>query len=234
MSEIDALNRANPNTIPDHFRNFKLGSWLAGRTMQLRKKFNFDVSGNNGRHVATVDCMPLDNRMKAAQVVRAYARAGAVTGELTVAAASATPTTGQIAVAPNGDIVALATDAITDCDVYYQPIELEEREIIVPVVAGTGVGLLPAGVTARGVFYLASAVVTAGGVLGERRILAPGAVNPATGNARLSVAKDAVNFTVADAVTSATCKVLVLPSTHLLNGQEIDLYSLLTGQETII
>lgn len=235
MSEIDAINRANPNTISDHLRNMKWGSILAGRCPQLLQKKSMDAAGNNASQQATLDCFKLGSHMKAATIIRAVARAGAAgTGEMAVQAYGVTPASGQIAVAPNGDIVTLAADAITDLDVYYQPIELVRREVQISVIAGTGVGALPAGVLSRGVFYLESAIVTAGGVTGEKRVLVPGAVNPGTPSARLSIAKDAVNFTVADAVTMATVVVLELPQIHLISGQKFDLYDLLNGVETII
>lgn len=225
MTIKEAINRANPNGLPDLLRQIKFGSLILGGLPQLRHKFNFDASGASARHQATLDHMPLAADGSAAVILRAYARAGAAgTGELAVQAFGVTPASGQIAVAPNGDIVTLAADALTDVDLYAVLMPLEEKVITLDVIPGTGVCALPASVTGRGVGYLKSALVTAGTVVGEKRILVPGAVNPATPSARLSVAKDAVHFTVADAVSKVTLTLAMNP--------EVDAYARLYEAET--
>lgn len=214
MSLKDAFNRANPNTHADWERLIALGDVLLGSLPTMRGRFNFDASGASASHVATLDHMPLDGGAKAATILRAHARAGgalSATGALTVAAFGATPATTEIAIAPNGDIVALAADALTDVDVYYIPFKGELKTITVAVDPATGIALLPNDAKARGVIYLHKATALAGTVTGQKRILVNGAVNPATPQCRLSVARDQVNFTVADAITSAELQVVMLP-----------------------
>lgn len=216
---LDGLNRASPSTAFDYARGPGLGNLLAGAPL-LRRKVNINALGVSASQVATLDCMPMDASIKAATILRAYARAGSAgTGEMTVAAFGATPTTGQIAVAPNGDIVTLTSDAITDLDVLVAPFVCQSVTLTdLPVVAATGVCALPQWVKDRGIVYLHSAIVTAGSVTGTKRVLVPGATNPATPQARLSVAKDQVNFTVADAVTKATITLSLAPSVEVYSA----------------
>jgi len=225
MTIKQAIDRANPNGLPDLLRQIKFGSLILGGLPLLRKKFSFVGGSTSARHVATLHHMPLGAEGSAALILRAYARAGgAGVGELAVQAFGATPASGQIAVAPNGDIVALAADALTDVDVFAILMPMEEVVVSLDVVAATGVCALPSSLTTRGVSYLKSAVVTAGTVTGEKRILVPGAVNPGTPQARLSLAKSEVNFTVADAVTKATLT--------FARNMEIDAYAKLLEAET--
>lgn len=226
MSLLDALKRANLNGLADHLRSLGLQNLLGGIPIH-RRKFNFDAAGASSSHVATLDHMSLVPELKALSIVRATVRAGGVTGELTAQAYGTTPATTQIAVAPNGDIVALGTDAITDVDVSYIPIPCKKVTLTdFPVDPATGVLTLPSWVTANGVVYLHSAVVTAGGVTGQKRVLVPGATNPATPQCRLSVPKTAINFTAADAVTKATVVLAVQP--------DEDVYALLNGNEKTV
>lgn len=229
MSGKTAIDRANPGSLPTHLQNLGgLGSMLLGCVPVLRKKFNFDAAGASASHQSTLDAMALDCGAKAATILRATVRAGGVTGELAPQAFGATPATTQIAVAPNGDIVALGTDAITDVDVLYIPHGPLKEVVLsgVTVDPATGIFNIPTAWTTRGVVYLHKAVATVGTVVGEKRILVPGAVNPATPSARLSVAKTAVHFTVADAVSKADITLAVLPSE--------DIYALLTGNEITV
>lgn len=209
MSLHSALQRANPNSLADNLRLLGLGN-LCSSVMLTRNKFSFDAAGASASHVATLDAMALDPKIKALAVTRATVRAGAVTGELAPQAFGATPATTQIAVAPNGDIVALATDAITDCDVHFLAVACEEVVLELACDPATGIVLIPTAWKDRGVVYLHKAEALTGTVTGQKRILVPGAVNPATPQCRLSVAKDAVHFTVADAIT----KVRVTFSVH--------------------
>lgn len=202
MSNKEAFDRAHPNTLPDHFREVGIGTLLAGGLIH-RSKFSFVAGGTSARHVATLQHMALQSSSKAMSILRATVRAGAVTGELTPQAFGATPATTQIAVAPNGDIVALAADAITDVDVTYLSAPMKELVLTLDVDPATGICLLPPPATGPGVVYLVAAEALVGTVSGEKRVLVPGAVNPATPQARLSVAKTQVNFTVADAVSKA-------------------------------
>lgn len=204
MSVREALSRANPNALADHFRNLDIGQILSAGIPVYRRKFSFVAGGTSARHVATLQHMALDPKAKATSILRATVRAGGVTGELTPVAFGATPATTQIGVAPNGDIVALAADAITDVDVVYVGDKTDSVELVLPVNPATGVALIPSKYTALGIVLLHSANATVGTVTGEKRVLVPGAVNPATPQVRLDVAKTQVQFTVADAVSRAT------------------------------
>lgn len=223
MTGKQAFDRANPNTVPDLLRRVEAGTIVQSGLPIYKYKYNPDVTGAlNPDQLATVDTLDCGDA-PAAVVLRATARAGGVTGELTPAAFGATPTTGQIAVAPNGDVVFLATDAITDVDVIYIPMKCKVVELVLGVIAATGVMALPLGLRTAGILAVLEAEALEGTVTGRKRILVPGAVNPATPQARLSVAKDQLQFTVADAITRARVRLAVAP--------DVDLDSWLKGSE---
>ena len=219
-----ALDRANPHSLPDHMRAVAIGSILRGQIPQNRFGVN-PVA--DAAQLATLEQISLPDDARAWSLVRAYARAGGATlGELSVQAVNTTPATGQIAVAPNGDIVVLAADAWTAIDLVYVPVRGDVVSFDLPVA--THVLTLPTSNldVARGVLYLIDATATAGTSTGRKIILAPGAGAPAAGQARLNLAKGTVTFAVADAVTRATVKLLVAP--------EIDVHTLLEAAETTV
>lgn len=206
----DSLNRSNPNTVADLLRRIVFGDVLKGQVPQHLFNQNPDAAGGDAANLATLDVIVLPDDAKASSIVRAYARAGTLgTGEMVVAAKDATPLTTQLAVAPNGDIVFLATDAITDVDIHYLPQRGDVLESTFPVV--TNVLTLPASITALGVVNLIDANAVEGTTTGRKVILAPGAGAPAAGQARLNVAKSTITFAVADAVTRATVKLSLGP-----------------------
>jgi len=213
------INKGNPNALGDQFRAIALGSLLRALPTFLRKKAPVANAGS----LATLLALVLPEDGKALSIASAYARAGGVTGVLTVVAAGATPATGEIAVGPNGDIVTLAADAITDLDVVYQPNKYDTEEITLPVTAH--VLTIPATFTGKGVVFLLEATADAGTTTGKKIVLVPGAGAPAAGQARLNVAKSTVTFAVADAVTSATVKIAV--------ASAIDADALLTATTAI-
>lgn len=219
------INAANPNQLPQELQIIKYGDVLRASTTYLRKK-NPDAAANSNSQLATLDTLALNDDAKAATILRAYARATAAAGtlgELSIQAYGATPADGQIAVAPNGDIVVLAASRYTDIDVTYQPDKADLTEITLTVVAN--VLTLPAALTALGVNALLQAVATVGTSIGEKIILVPGAGAPAAGQARLNLAKSTVTFAVADAVTQATVKVALAAS--------VDVDALLTANSTV-
>lgn len=221
----EGLNRANPNTIGNHLRYLRIGDLLAGNVIQHRRRINMDALGPSAYNLATLDALVLDPSSRAVSIYRATSRAGGVTGELVLAAFGATPTTGQIAVAPNGNIVTLATDAITDLDVVYAPERGDVIESVFPVTAGA-LTLPTSGAYARGVVLLLEAEVLEGAVTGKKIVLVPGTA-PATLQARLNVAKTQVLFNAAtDAPTRARVKFLI--------GTQFDLNAVLTDADTII
>ncbi len=233
------LQQANPNTIADQLRALGLGFLVRQLRTALRRQNPNAVAAGvlSPWDVATVQAILLPDDAKAQSISRAYARAGAAgTGEMTVAAVNATPTTGQVAVSPAGNIVFLGSDAITDVDVDYEVVIGDIVELTVPVVSGTGVLTIPtayagtAGMgtpgtpipaaansayantqvpNAKGVLVLMEAQALTGTSPGQKIVLAPAAGAPTAGNARLNVAKTTVQFAVADAVTSARIKFLV-------------------------
>lgn len=209
-TNLDSLNRGNPNSIGDLAQAVKLGSVLAGNVPQQLYGVDFDAEGANPGNLATVDALALPDGQKAAVILRAYARTGtAGAGPLAIAAADATPLTGEIAVAPNGNIVTLAADALTDVDVIYEPHRGDVIESVFPAAAD--VITLPASVTGRKVVAALEVEAVEGTATGNKIVLTPGAGAPAAGQTRLNVAKTTVTFAAADAVTRARVKLLVAP-----------------------
>ena len=206
-----SLNRASPNHIADLLRTCRLGDLLATHcNQQLRHK---DPAAD-ANQLATLESVGLPLHMRACSIQRAFARATSASGtlgELAVQAANATPAEGQIAVAPNGDIVVLAASAYTELDVTYVPIDGEVVEL--PALpAPSGVLTIPATYTARGVIALLYAEATAGTNKGQKIILAPATTNTATTKAALSVSGALVYFNSGtDAVTEAKVTLLVAP-----------------------
>lgn len=213
------FDKVNPNTLADNLRRIALGSFLQGQVPQVRRKVNQDTNGVCAYNVATLDALQLPDGGKASSIVRATARAGGVTGELTAAAFGATPTTGQIAVAPNGNIVTLGTDAITDMDVTYIPERGDVIEAVFPVA--TNAITIPATLTARGVVLLLEAESLEGTLVGRLIVLVPGGT-ATTGRSALNAAKTIVTFAAADAVTRARVKLLVTAAEDLCAVLESD------------
>lgn len=216
----EVLNRANPDTIPDHLRAMKFGSLLRGQLSQvIRKKA---PAANSGAPGATVLTIVLPNDARATRIERAYGRAGtAGTGELTIVAPGTTPATGEISIQPDGNLMTLAADAHTSVDVTYIPERGDVIELVDQQVA-THVLTIPSWVTARGVVLLLEATATAGTLTGRMRVLTPAASAPATTQAKLNVAKTTVTFAVADAVTKANVKLLVCAAEDLDTMLEAD------------
>ena len=212
MLTKEAFDRANPNTIADLWRKVAAGKLLRGQIPQvLRRK----TPALSPRILATLHKFALPDDCKATGVTRAYARATAAAGtlgELAVQAPNATPADGQIAVAPNGDIVVLAASAYLQVDVEFTPargdlVTLVDQDVV------ANVATIPAALTARGVIYLVASNATVGGATGEKIIVAPGA--PGAGQSALNVAKTTVSFNVADAVTRCTLTLLVAAADDL-------------------
>lgn len=207
MSRKD-LNKADPNTLADQARNLLLGDLLLGQMNQCKRKLNPSTLGVGSYTLATLHALQVPDRSRAVAVTRATVRAGGVTGELTPAAYGATPTTGQIAVAPNGDIVVLAADAITDMDVHYIAERGEIVNVTFPVVSNV-LTFPTSGIWARGISLLLEAEAITGTSTGKKIVLVPGNGATAAGNAKLNLAKATVIFNGTDAVTRARVKVLI-------------------------
>jgi hypothetical protein len=173
----------------------------------------------------------LPDDAKASYLLRAIAFAGtsATLGELTIDApatalafAYAGPAAGHVAVMPSGDIAANATDAWTSIDVIYVPEKQDVAEYTITVVAGTGVGVLPALVTTTptgsypvGVVMLMEAEILAGATTGKCAVIGPsGSVPTTTKQANLNFAKTQVQFRIADSVTSARVKLGIVSAVN--------------------
>lgn len=233
---IDALNRSNPSTLADLFALLKLGDVLRAQIPQvLRRK----VPAADAASLGTLNVIRLPEDAKAATILRATVLAvgsGSVLGELTPQAFGATPSTGQCAVTPSGDIGLLASDAATIVDVTYLP----ERgkavtSVALPVTSNvltlpslyTQAAVAPTPSTggkgvAGGVVLLHDVEATVGTATGRKVVLAPGSSAPSAGQARLNAAKTTVTFASADAVTEAVVSLLIC--------QAEDLDAILRGQ----
>jgi len=186
----------------------------------VRKHLKVDqrmvVPAADAAQLSTLWQFPVDPQAPASTILRAYCRVGATTGPYTPVGYGVTPTTGQIAVAPNGGIVVLASDAPTNIDVEYMPSDGDLTVFVnVPVNPSTGVCLLPIPASTPGVVYLWDANVTAGTVLGRKNILIGGSGAPSTGQARLDVARANVLFAVADAVSQVTLTLYLCAAVNL-------------------
>lgn len=198
------LDRAPAGSLPSMFQAVQIGSVLRAIPTTLRKK----APAASAYNIATLQAFALPDDAKAVSIFRAYGRVGtAAAGELTVDAANATPGTGEIAVSPSGDIVVLAADAWTSVDVEYLPAKYDCFEATLNCVPGTGLVALPASWTNAGVVMVMEAEVLAGTLATKMIVQAPNNSAPATGHARLTLAKTAVHFAVADAATSVRLKV---------------------------
>lgn len=221
----DKANYPDLNEVSDILKALALGDLLLGQMVQVRRAVDMTAQAVNPYNLSTVQVvtMAASTLPPASFLMRATARAGGVTGELTIDGyAAAAPVTGHVSIAPNGSIATLATDAITNLDLVYAA----ERGLVVELtlpVNGSGVLTLPAsilsGAGGNGVVLLLEAEAFAATVPGKKIVLIPGTA-PATTQARLSVAKNTVLFnTGTDVVTRARVKVFVaMPSGDGLIG----------------
>lgn len=202
----DSLNRANPNTLADHLRRVRIGDIVGSCTPQVLRSVNPDAAGVSPYNLSTLDALVLPEAARAAVILRAFAKAGGVTGALTVAAKDATPTTGQIAIAPNGNIVTLGTDALTSIDVFYIPEgQGIVMETVFPVVSNAIA--LPANLSGK-VAVLEEVEVLTGTATGKKVVLTRGG-SPSAGQAALNLTGTTVSFASADAATRARLKMFV-------------------------
>ena len=222
-SQRASIDNGNPNTLADAMLALAFGSLLQGQLPQVRRKVNAVTQGVGSYNVATLDVIRLPYSGRACTIIRATARGTGVTGELSVQAYGATPTGGQIAVSPNGQIVVLHTDNITDLDVVYLPERGDVIELIMPVV--TSVLTIPTAISARGVVLLLEAEALEGTVTGKKIVLIPASTavgSIAAGSAELDLAKATVKFLSTDAVTRARVKLLVIANEDLCTVLEAD------------
>ncbi len=236
-----ALSRVDPNTAQDILRALAFGDVLRAAPVYLR---SVAPAASVAQQLATLDTVVLPEDAKAAVILRCTVKAGGTTGEFAAQAYGATPTTGQVAVAPNGDIVFVhATDLVTSADIVYVP---EKGDVLgqlannnatqntalgsagfgtgitslpLAVVPGTGVCALPSAYAGKTILLM-QANATAGTTTGQKIILVPASSAPATGKAVLNIAKTQILFAVADAVSSCTVDILV--AAGLAGGADVN------------
>jgi hypothetical protein len=207
------LNNLNSNQdLPGNLNALDFGDILRGLRTTLRAKTVLGT-GINPYVAAAAQSIALPEGAKANSVITAYARAGGGTlGPLVVDAPDGlTAAAGHIGVSPNGDLLFAAADAWTSVDVVYEPEKADVIEIVVPVIPGTGIGLLPQSLASvkAGVVSLLEAESLAGALVSKMHVVAPANGAPATTLVNLDLAKLNVRFAVADAVTSARLKLSV-------------------------
>lgn len=200
----NAFDVAKPETVCDLLRTIAFGDLLRDQLPQVLRK---QAPAADAAQLATLQSFGIVAKgAPAASILRARAWRGTATPEeLAVQSYGTTPTTGQIAVAPNGDIVVLASDAWLDVDVTYAP-ERVDVVTLPPLPVVSGVLTLPKSVldasSNRMVILLLSAVVTAvssGTATGAKIVLVPAGTQgspslPATGKAQLSIDGLTVQF----------------------------------------
>ncbi len=210
-SNRERINDGTLNSLDGKLKLIRLGNVLAA----LPTHKHGLVPALDPYQLSTLHSLSVSDFATAATVLRAYARSGTGTpGELTVVAYGATPTAGQIAVAPNGDIVTLAADAWTALDVLYQPQKHDVVEVELPV-SSSGVLTFPSYLAGKPI-DLMEAEVTLGSGAGKKIVIVPAASSSA-GKANLNVAKTTVVFgdTGASVNSKARVKLSVAPGTDL-------------------
>lgn len=213
----DALNRANSSTIATHLQRVQLGTVVAGHVPQ---QISGAVPAARTNELGTVLGLGLPYTSRASAVLRATVRSvgsGSVLGELTPVKHDVTPSTGEVAVSPSGDVVFLASDAATKVDVVYAPVAGEVVELTAP--CPLGIMALPAWIIARNPLLLLEATADVATIGGRKIILAPAAAVVATTKAALAIDRSKVYFNYAtDVVTYATVKLLLTPETPLVTA----------------
>lgn len=226
----EALNRANDNSLAGLAQAVALGDLLTQHVPRIVRANVPDVAALTSQAGLSEDRIVLPNACKAGRIRRGWARstsAAGTLGEMTVTALGSDPGAGEIAVAPNGDIVTRAVDAYTSVDVDYMPaagkVITLEGLVVVP---GTGVCTLSAEVQAMNPVALLAAESTAGGLVQEMTVGFRAAVAPATTFAILNLIGTIVYFAIADAVTECTLTLLVdneVPDPHaVLAGDNLN------------
>lgn len=206
-----ALDESNPNKLPTAAQSLPLG-----RGLSLLCLFAADAVASN--------VLVLPEEQKAGQVLRAYARVGGSTGYKTVVAAeTAAPAAGQVAITPSGDIRFAAADAVTEAEVIYAPMEGEIFEDSVEVAASAATLS-----QSRRALQILSVTVDVGLIPGAKAIAARGSA-PAAGSAALSAAGTGLAFNAADVVAGrATVRYIAVPGVG--NGPDESIASALQSQ----
>jgi hypothetical protein len=222
----NALDAAKPDTLADIFRTIALGDVLRDQIPQVLRK---QAPAADPSQLSTLQSFGVVAKgAPAAFIARArgwrVSSAGATPEELAPQAYGATPSTGQIAVAPNGDVVVLASDNWVDVDVTYLP-ERGDVVVLPPLPVASGLLTLPDNVLDangnRMVILLLGANATVATAQGQKKILVPAGTLgspslPSAGQARLTIDGLGVEFnTGTDAVTQAVVTLLVVSANDL-------------------
>ena len=223
----ESMNRANANSIDGIFQAVNLGDILTQKFRRVVRANVPTIADRTSGAGLSEDAIKLPDYLKASRITRGWARstgaAGAL-GEMTVSAVTADPGAGEIAIAPNGDIVMQANDAYTSVDIDYYPAKGRVLSLDLTVVPGTGVCTLPSWLTALHPHMLLNATANTGGAIGAKVVDFRAAVAPAAGFACLNLIGTVVYFAVADAVTACTLKLMV--------DEGVDSQGLLTADNT--
>lgn len=191
-----SLNDAHPNNLPDCLRALGLGDVIS---CTPRVVMNAPVNAANDR-------VELPEGAKAVAVLKAHDITNGA-GMIPEPLMGTVPAAGEIAVAPNGDLVCAAADNVAALDACYVSPDADVVEFTeVPVIAG--VATLP---NSRRAWILLEVEITAGldlrtinGVAIEARGAAPADNGAALNNAGTGVA-----FNAAD-VVNGTCRIRAL------------------------
>jgi len=211
---VGRLNNALMTTLSTLFQMIALGSFIRTSRTFLRSKA-VDTTINPYVLPTAVNSYTLPEAAKCHTIKSVYARGGTGTkGLLTIdqplhSAVNTAPAAGHCSVSPNGDLIFASADAWTLLDIVYEPEKYDVVELVLPVVAATGVCAIPAAYVTRGVLFLIEAESLVGTVIGKEIIQATTDSSPATTKANLKLAKDNVLFATADAVTQARVKLAV-------------------------
>jgi hypothetical protein len=204
----DQLNNANANELASYLQEFQLGDFLRSLPVPRRRQ----VPAVDSYSLSTLTVVKLPDDAKAATVIRATGLTGTVTGEFAAQAFGATPTTGQVAVTPSGDIAFLGTDAVTLADVTYQPERGDVYEAVLPVVSNA-ISLTGTPAEGRAVLLM-EAESLAGTSVGKKVVQTPSGSAASAASARLDLAKANVKFASGEA-TSARVKLLLTSKVDL-------------------
>jgi hypothetical protein len=245
-----ALNRADLNTMMDMLRSGTFGDMLRTLPVHLQG-VSAGTTGACAQQLASLGTVVLPEDAKAAVIHRCTVRAnsGSVSnGEYTVEAYGTTPATTQVAVAPNGDIVFLGSDGVTQADIVYTPMK---GDVLgnVAVTAGqlaastngntsltlntpSGIGTLPTFVSGKTKLLMQALANTATNT-GQKIILVPATGVVATTKAALSQDGTKVYFNSAtDAVTNATVDLLAYAGAGGLTQAGVDINAFLEAINT--
>ncbi len=187
----EIANQGDQNKLGALFQAGRLGTALA-----LIPRF---YKGAVASHVMT-----LPQNARAVAILRAFATAGTLTGNMAPITTGA-PTTGQVGITATGNIIFATADAVTAAEVTYVSAEGDVIEEIVPVVSHVG-----APSSSRGAVILLEAEALTGTSVGVKTVDFRGAAI-AAGEAGINVLGTGITFATADAVTRARIKYVATP-----------------------